>query len=1226
MAIVNLGHTISQGYDRIQGMSHSIGSYFSQGQINSSPNNYLHEYYQWGRKNLGESEFFNNSYANLQAQQVMGDIFGYDNRIAGSHTLNGSFSDFGRNYTDVRDLFTQNGFGVNSASMANNFSEFEQRNGITQVLNSQQRYELANTGQLNLNGTTIQINAVQQNALSGLLKKAENLDANYNYNGLSTNERMTSFKQMQTFAENNLQNVRANMSQGAANCLAANGIDLNCNSHKTVRNIENLLKDPKQLTMLSVAERNELQSLATGIKAKNLTSQVNTANHRTGIQTYGMSSLGNKYLGGNMMSGINAYRGAINLSTRAGRQMFRGLDSLRLNAINATASLSLGISTKFGRTNGINRANGQKKAVADRKAYNKALYDARRNRDTRKVRELQQENRLKRRNERDIRRAKRINSRNMNNNPRMKARADYLMRRTGRRSDNAQRRKQTYRNIRRKWNKFLAKYRRFSIRYNLIKLKNRFFSFVGRLRKKIIMAVGGFFGGFIILSMGIPVIVMVVIHFLSEPTDLMGTLDNLNYNQYIVDNVNQNMSYTLLKAIKNDSKWYYTFNNIQQPSDGLEWYKTISNSEIGSIKDEYGNEVASLNNNLQAIYSMTRFRYLDLIDFNNHVTPMAYAYYLYANTHRVTGYSWDSSDNCNNDELYTKQRYYCKDDGVIYYGSPILHYDDCGLEYEKGSDAELYSGNLELCENIYIHGYHTIFNSSQNGGSIISNENLNKAMCNMSATGIYVLNKVTDVINIFLPDDHQMNFTVGEGSGLFIEQLPYDNVGTCDNYRVYRYDDNPWLTENGGHCPGIHTHHHGFDSCYDTVYDCGLNHLVHIGCSSHEVLTCNKIEHTEHNKWYSDTNPGCYKTAYLCKGHCGGHITATADVEVVSDIRNIAPYDIVCLPATWTGESDFWSIVPSYPTVTTWKAYWNFKAFQWFTPLPLSPLGTFETLTRYSTYFGAGLVDSITQTVAQLIQGNGWDGVVTALRQTGETLVDNTIADKIDAFGFEEWEDSTLEECETWYGTYFDEDDNHNWYPYYSANDLWKDLGEVTFPQGGARPFNTEQIDTIMETVEKNYTLSDSQKAILKEALTSVGNYFYSETDIAQENGATNTRGRSNGSGFVSGVINRALGQNINWNYSDFCSSSKQSTNTPAMIYVKNKNNFSGGKWGTKTFFAPKNDIVIFLGNLNLSDVEGYNFKSGLSKSGNWVIHIDSNGSRIEKMNIDNYQYEYKAW
>lgn len=68
-------------------------------------------------------------------------------------------------------------------------------------------------------------------------------------------------------------------------------------------------------------------------------------------------------------------------------------------------------------------------------------------------------------------------------------------------------------------------------------------------------------------------------------------------------------------------------------------------------------------------------------------------------------------------------------------------------------------------------------------------------------------------------------------------------------------------------------------------------------------MTCG-IEGHIHNAWHSENDPGCYKTAYICMGHCGGHISPTINIAQDMSYTTLSKLDNFKTPRLIT-QSDF---------------------------------------------------------------------------------------------------------------------------------------------------------------------------------------------------------------------------------------------------------------------------------------------------------------------------------
>lgn len=1176
-------------YDTIRNAGYLAGSYLNQG--NNAEQNYLHEY---GANILRNDAGWQALFSDTENNRALNQMDKWDDNILSYAREIGYGSDKAQNDYNNASF---NAVNINGDDLGTfNLSH----------LTDSQVDSLISVGTCKLsNGTSINVNSYDKDRIAYLRTNVKNEQYKTHLSNGTTGEKMQAYKDITAHIKERYDNAYNMLSNEARNAINSaykkednkNPFDITKKGDKArLEWIDKALENNK----LDSKVRQELLDLKKITDAhKSVGNGANVSTRLTARQHYGFSAITRDSFGNDFYTGIAFYKGVGNIGSRMGHLVSRSLPAQGLRSL----------------------VTGQ--SMKDIKAFDKQLMDARKAGSRREINKLKRD---RKRNIADSRMNKRISKKELTlrqnpDNKRIKACLDKLRDKNGKRMARRNRadafRKrfnEALGNIKKRWNNTLVA--------KFFKGFSNIVSFAQKAKKYVIMYGGGGLAVFLISLFTIIPVVIIFVHFLTEPTDLMGTLDSLNYGQYAVDSVNQYMTKPLLKTIKNDAEWHYNFDYIKgilnadyrHPSTGIDWNKSMSASEVGRIVDEYGNDITSLNENLPAIISMARFRYEDLWDFQNHVTPMAYAYNLFANTHRVIGYHYTDVDDCLDTDLYLNERFYSASKGKVYYGNKLEIGTTSGPEY-MALDGSTQNGEF-ICENVYFHGY---------AGLLVKNSTISDLWAKTKGIGISVANWMRKAVGI------EDVVTVGHESGLFVNELPYDSKGTCNHYRAYKYSSTP----SCGKEEHVHT-----DACYRDVTTTNTE-VLHEGSVSpsqaktykenggawnkdtkqwektttetHKELVCGKEEHT-HSPWQSESNPGCYDTAYLCLGHCGGHIMSTTDVEVICDVENIKEKDWMCLPASFTGETDFMTIFAELPTVDVWQAYWNVKTASMFAPLPLSPAGAIESLGRHLIYAGAGTIDfltGLTNDIISLFTSGSVDS--SAAREAVDKYWSNTVTNVIeDAYGFADWNDDALEEFKTWYGSYDELDDDDQLNPYYTGKTLWYEIGEVTFPVGGGRPLRDYQVDSIINSIKTQYTLTPTQEAVIMEALKGVGQFFYVETPEAQLNGATNNKGRTNGSGFISGIMNRSMGTDINADYSDFATDGiGYSTDdfAPGTILTFNQNNYTGGKWG---YDKKKNCVAISLGSGYNMELKHYSLDKNKSSRYVYVIYIDDYGAIIK--------------
>ncbi len=583
--------------------------------------------------------------------------------------------------------------------------------------------------------------------------------------------------------------------------------------------------------------------------------------------------------------------------------------------------------------------------------------------------------------------------------------------------------------------------------------------------------------------------------FISDvSTDLTGALDDVNYVQYIVNETAIHLGTQVESVAKNDAETHFLVEDPVPSDDGIDWYKTVSEGEIRHIWDtnemrlpeDQRKELSGLSANLLQITSLMHYRYQDDLGFEEYPTAKAYEYYMYVRTHRVAEdangnrtYSYEDLDNCAVTALYAETPSYNPGTQVVTRGD-------------------------ELCENLYVHGYNNFAVGSDASLALA----INKARATMEGF------LTTCVKNIAVSQGIDPSASADRrGQGLWLNEIPYDDSGVCNNYTAYPAgytDAYLYTTDEGGNCPGeehTHTPWTSPDSpgCYDTVYTGayypdGVTEITRAG-----ALTCGLEEHT-HSQWHSEYDSGCYETAYLCNGHCGGHICPTVDMVVDMKWEDIVRHDNFKTPY-FVAESSFSSILNwgNCRTIDAWAEKWMDRASEWFAPFPDSYATAYAWYGRTLVYKRAGVIDQITNGAPE------------------ETPAENTD----DVYGFDGWfhddgsiDASLIAELEDFYGTY-DTD-------FEDGVEAWKDF-EVVFPSGSCPKLTDAEIQAVLEQVKLvNPGISMRRLAVIEEALKGVGQYYYSLCGSAHMNAINNTSGAGECSGFVSGVLNRALGTNYN--------------------------------------------------------------------------------------------------
>lgn len=746
---------------------------------------------------------------------------------------------------------------------------------------------------------------------------------------------------------------------------------------------------------------------------------------------------------------------------------------------------------------------------------------------------------------------------------------------------------------------------------------------------------------YIVFPVGIALIVLVLffgildvltygLFFISEDiqTDLHGALDNVNYVQIIVDDIAERLGEGFLDVAKKDAERHFlTIDEGAIPSDGLSWYKSPTDGEIRNIvSSEDGQDVGGVNANLLPIISAMHYRYYDDIDYEHWLTARGYSYYLYVATHDILGYDYEEADDCDSNALYAS---------VV----------DCDDIWDVDTRTVTRPTD-ELCSNLYIHGYDVNLNRQLNEFRIASTNALNLAF---SYLGIPEFN--TSCYGLF-------------------NEIPHDAAGQCDNYiavqagkREGRNPDDDDTDNKCGHTEHIHNascytltctkaeHTHNSScrgesrcgGCYKRLSECTCDWTGYTipgdNCSREEhthaagpadgyqcytdgdynscwTLTCGKEAH-QHTPWQSASEPGCWKTKYICLGHCGGHIIPQIDVKVDMTFENIVSEDYF-KTVYFLGESDFsesWlDSVFELNSITDWKNYWDTKMAGWFFPFPSSPSSAIENYVRWVVSNTTSSIDRLTGSIAGLFIGGGGNSV--------EVSIEEDAGD--DIFGFDGWykDDGTLDESiisdlESFYGTYETE--------YEDGVAAWEDFN-VTFPAGTCRPMTSSQMSSVRDQLSASYpTLSENRKAVIDQAMEYVGEFWY---DLSTRTGnANSTSGRIDCSGFVSSVLRHALGWPNDWTASGFACAGSQyngspTSLTPGDIVAKNRTSSWNGSWTG----GGSNHVVIYIGYLP-EGVPGY---PDANEAGYYIIDCSSTfgGSTIRKVDAGffaGYPYVYRG-
>lgn len=408
-----------------------------------------------------------------------------------------------------------------------------------------------------------------------------------------------------------------------------------------------------------------------------------------------------------------------------------------------------------------------------------------------------------------------------------------------------------------------------------------------------------------------------------------------------------------------------------------------------------------------------------------------------------------------------------------------------------------------------------------------------------------------------------------------------------------------------------HTHN---GDCYGRELTCtlqedtGHNHAAS-GCT--KSWSCGKDEHT-HSEWISVDNPGCFRTAYVCQGHCGQHVSPNININVDMTWETLISHDgfKTCYFLTNTDFSNGLFDTGTRKTIDEWQDEWINKFKCWFFPFPNSPISALEW--KYKKVFDTGL------SFVNWISGNGW---VTAASS------ENTEIDDKDVFGFEGWfnADGTINQdlfsdLKDLYGDWYNDN-------YQQGIDTWMDF-EVVFPSafgggfgGGAAIcsfLSTSQTESVIAQVKQaNPGINERQLAVIKEALSGVGKYYYVLSGEAHLNAINNTSGAGECSGFISGVLSRSLGENFNNSAAGYhslgISRVKQAGDIISVVNYKGE--------------AGNNHVMLYLGYLS-SGVQGSSTNTDQSGEGLYVIECSpvAGGSCLRKISDDELSLYDRCW
>lgn len=492
-------------------------------------------------------------------------------------------------------------------------------------------------------------------------------------------------------------------------------------------------------------------------------------------------------------------------------------------------------------------------------------------------------------------------------------------------------------------------------------------------------------------------------------------------------------------------------------------------------------------------------------------------------------------------------------------GNPVYSYSplpECDKIYEGNiiwhEDTRTVTRPEEACENVYVHGYSQAMNSK-----------MNKLK---SDTRSFLKESVLKIFNA-------TSNTGDVSNGVFVDKPPYDDTGVCTDYDTHRiltcdkggtWEDSGKRNEDGSKIEQLHVH-----------------------------------------------GDECYTTYYVCRGHCGGHISP--EITLVQDMsyENLAAHDNYVM-GEWLGPENFNTGLlgqllnkdPQFKTFDEWQASWESTIKSWkFAPFTKTPSQWLGFGTRKALGGLASLGDRKTKK-DDVTKFEGWykdDGSYTSSFKT-------------------------LAEV---YGTYYDEDGNVQEEPFAEGNVIWEvddDNLHVDFPTGSGMVLSKSQIESILKQIgESDPSFVGSQReVVIEEALKEVGKWTYSLKGHA--NGYRMTGGVTDCSGFVGGVIQRTTGKDMTGR---LAASFNGDSNRVAGSAISHAN----GKKGVYT-----GHVVFYLGNLSEGIPGAYSFGGEVqSGPGEYVVECtsgdDFSGTIIKKMDgssdyrsTSRYTQTYNFW
>lgn len=946
----------------------------------------------------------------------------------------------------------------------------------------------------------------------------------------------------------------------------------------------------------------------------------NQGTRRSQSRSYGLSIMQGKVLGSDMNSGYRFYKQSATLANKAVHLTVQANSAMAMSAMSRVER----------RANASNISDEMKNKISEIAQNRRDAYAMQKKgasmRKQGRYGEFKRERRTARmtaKNERSVVRDNRLKEKQQNN-PRIQRKLQRSENKRTRRISRNERRDARY--IAKE--KFLQNAKEWVKRRKLVQLYNRFinpivatFSQVKKIVAKFVLkyiapAIASFVLFLIKAALVADVLAILISFFYSDENG------NKNYVQTIVDDTAEELGDGYFDIAKRDAATHYsdidnapvsgylkdgTFNGDLK----INWWKAATEGNIGTIKNWDGTrELASINSNLLPITSMMHYRFSRDVNKDNWLTAKAYVYYMYVVSHEVEGYEYRDLADC---------------DKAMLYSTPIDY------TYWNPDNHELTRPHA-ICSNIYLHGYSTDMSYKLN--------EIAMSMC----TATY---KMTKYLGI---DNEKIDATLGKTQGIWIDEIPSDNIDgidvTCNNYLSLQYgtdeetDANCGLKEHG-HTKeeyqltcNIEEHTHGDGNCNadacthvcnEDCCDVQGKHFIHNNnaCThEHDASCCSKSEHThdsapdfegaiysddpigtqgcytttcgipvhQHIMWTSPLNPGCWKTVYICKGHCGGHIEPVINLRVDNEWKSLMEKDGFVMPV-YIKEGDFnkntVDLAFKYDTLSEWNSYWDKTMQAWFSPSRKYTL----------THAGDVISDSFSEWTNSWVEKN----------------FDIDLSDKeLDIFAFNGWtkEDGSINQMEllnleSLYGK--------------TANDfedgveLWEEMN-VVFPLGGTKPLSSAQKQMFMAAILEAYPdLSDSRKAAIEQAFDYVGKFWY---DLKNPGTFEAESGRIDCSGFISSVLHHSIGFGNDWTASGYSQAgdSRPSDLIPGDILSKNNNYYMNGWNGD----GQPNHVIMYIGYL----------EDGPDGSGTYIVDCSSSqgGSALRILSdVSKYNYCYRG-